>query len=69
MFLALWNYIRGYVIIYVTGFSVERFINMAVNKGIFIWDVIQEKNMVIMKASVKNADEFKRMRNKDRLPF
>ena len=50
MFLALWNYIRGYVIIYVTGFSVERFINMAVNKGIFIWDVIQEKNMVIMKA-------------------
>ena len=59
MFLALWNYIRGYVIIYVTGFSVERFINMAVNKGIFIWDVIQEKNMVIMKASVKNADDLK----------
>lgn len=59
MFLALWNYIRGYVIIYVTGFSVERFINMAVNRGIFIWDVIPEKNRVIMKARVKNAEQLK----------
>ncbi len=59
MFLALWNYIRGYVIIYVTGFSVERFINLAVNRGIFIWDVAPERNKVIMKAAVKNADELK----------
>ena len=44
MFLALWNYLRGYVIIYVTGFSVERFINLAVNRGIFIWDIIPERN-------------------------
>ncbi len=59
MFLALWNYIRGYVIIYVTGFSVERFINLAVNRGIFIWDVVPERNRVVMKAGVKNADELR----------
>lgn len=59
MFLALWNYIRGYVIIYVTGFSVERFINLAVNRGIFIWDVVPEKNRVVMKAAVKNSDKLR----------
>ena len=55
MFLALWNYLRGYVIIYVTGFSVERFINLAVNRGIFIWDIIPERNRVIMNAVLKRG--------------
>ncbi len=59
MFLALWNYIRGYVIIYVTGFSVERFINLAANRGIFIWDVIPQRNCVIMKASAKNIEQLR----------
>lgn len=59
MFLVLWNYIRGYVIIYVTGFSVERFINLAANRGIFIWDVVPERNRVIMKASLKNIEKLK----------
>lgn len=56
MFLALWNYIRGYVIIYVTGFSVERFINLAVNRGIFIWDVVPEGKCVVMKAAAASAE-------------
>ncbi len=38
MILSLWNYLRGYVIIEVTGFSVERFVNLAVRKGVYIWD-------------------------------
>ena len=59
MFLALWNYIRGYAIICVTGFSVERFINLAVNHGIFIWDVCLEKNKVVMKARIKSEDDLK----------
>ncbi len=59
MFLALWNYIRGYVIIYVTGLSVERFINLAANRGIFIWDVIPQRNRVVMKASAKNIEQLR----------
>ncbi|MEA4971703.1 MAG: sporulation protein YqfD [Candidatus Metalachnospira sp.] len=59
MFLALWNYLNGYVIIYVKGFSVERFVNLAVNKGIFIWDVEPEKNRVLMKTHSKNIDILK----------
>lgn len=44
MFLALWNYIRGYVIIYVTGFSVERFINMAVTK-VYLYGTLYRKKI------------------------
>ena len=29
MFWQLWNYLSGYVIIRITGFSAERFINLA----------------------------------------
>lgn len=59
MFLALWNYLLGYVIIYVKGFSVERFVNLAVNKGIVIWDVVPEKNRVLMKTHSKNIGVLK----------
>lgn len=53
MFLKLWNYIRGYVIIEVTGFSVERFMNLAVHHGILIWDVSRDSAATTMKVSVK----------------
>ncbi len=53
MFLRLWNYIRGYVMIEVTGFSVERFVNLAVHKGIYIWDVTPKGTGVTMKVSIK----------------
>ncbi len=53
MFLRLWNYMRGYVIIKVWGFSVERFVNLAVHKGILIWDMSYTENFVTMKVSVK----------------
>lgn len=53
MFLRLWNYLRGYVIIKVTGFSVERFVNLAVHKGIYIWDVTYIGDGVYMKVSAK----------------
>ena len=39
MILALWNYLRGYVILEVRGASAVRFINLAVRNGIYVWDV------------------------------
>ena len=59
MFLALWNYICGYVIIYVTGFSVERMLNMAINKGVFIWDIQYDKNRVRIKTAIGNIGTIK----------
>ena len=51
MFLTLWHYLRGYVIIRVSGFSVERFVNLAALRGIYIWDIKPNKNAVVMRVS------------------
>lgn len=39
LILKLWNYIMGYVIILVEGNSIEKFINICVQKRILIWDI------------------------------
>ena len=35
----LWNFFKGYAIIIVEGLKIERFINMAISNGIYIWDI------------------------------
>lgn len=35
----LWNYFKGYVIIRVEGLTLEKFINLAVNQDIYLWDI------------------------------
>lgn len=37
----LWNYLRGYVIIRVEGLTLEKFINLAIAKNIYLWDIIR----------------------------
>ena len=39
MVLATWQYAKGYVRIKVTGFGLERFMNMAAFRGVYLWDV------------------------------
>ena len=53
MVLNLWNSLRGYVVIEVSGFSVERFMNLATHKGVYIWDVRFEGSAAQMKVSVR----------------
>ncbi|NLL70571.1 MAG: sporulation protein YqfD [Epulopiscium sp.] len=53
MFLSIWNYWRGYVIINVWGFSVERFMNLATHKGIYLWDIKKKRNVTEMKVSIQ----------------
>ncbi len=55
----LWNYLRGYVIIEVKGFSIERFLNLTSKKGIFIWDLKETSKGAEMKISVKNFKKLK----------
>lgn len=66
MFITLWNYLRGYVIIEVVGFSLERFINLTVNKKIYIWDILKTPKGVRMKISVKNFKRLKSVISKTR---
>ncbi|MGI6083850.1 MAG: sporulation protein YqfD [Acetivibrionales bacterium] len=55
MFLVhLWNYIRGYVIIIVTGRSIERFINICSKRQILLWDIVRvDMESAAMKASLR----------------
>ncbi|WP_427339549.1 sporulation protein YqfD [Caloranaerobacter sp. DY30410] len=37
----IWNYFRGYVIIKIEGLTLERFINLSIAKGIYLWDIVR----------------------------
>ena len=43
MFLWLWTFLKGYVTVEVSGTSVERFLNMAAHRGVYCWDVSENK--------------------------
>ena len=55
----LWNYLRGYVMINISGFSAERFLSLAATRGILLWDVIPYKNGFIAKVKLR---DFKKLR-------
>ncbi|WP_069998001.1 sporulation protein YqfD [Cellulosilyticum sp. I15G10I2] len=59
MFLTLWNYLRGYVIVEVSGFSMERFINLAVNNNIYLWDIQEKDHKIYFKTGI---EDFKRLK-------
>lgn len=40
----LWNYIRGYVIIVVEGYFLEKFINICIHRQIYLWDMKRQKH-------------------------
>jgi similar to stage IV sporulation protein len=37
----IWNYIRGYVVIRIEGLTLEKFINFAIARGIYLWDIVR----------------------------
>jgi similar to stage IV sporulation protein len=39
LILKLWNYFRGYVIITIEGYFLEKFINICIHRQIFLWDI------------------------------
>lgn len=59
MIIELWNYFRGHVVVEVSGFSVERFINLAINKNIYIWDIEHRQNKIYMKVSIRGYKSLK----------
>ena len=60
MLIWLWAYLRGYVAVEVTGTSVERFLNLASHRGIYIWDVTPLKGGVQIHCSIRG---FKMLRD------
>ncbi|MGL4736745.1 MAG: sporulation protein YqfD [Cellulosilyticaceae bacterium] len=60
MFVSIWNYFTGYVIVEVSGYTLEKFINLALKEKIDFWDVSRTDQKIYFKTSV---DNFKRLKD------
>lgn len=76
----LWNFLRGYAIIIVEGLKIERFINMAISNGIYIWDIkkvnytsisarVGLENFSKLREIVRRTDSSITIKEKRGLPF
>lgn len=50
--IAFWKFVKGYLVICVTGFSPERFMNLCSNKGILLWNIHKEQDAYYMCLSI-----------------
>lgn len=57
----IWNYLRGYAIIIVEGLKIERFLNLCLVNGIYIWDV-KKVNYTTIKAKI-GLENFNKLRD------
>lgn len=64
MFKFLWNYFKGYVIIKVTGFSIERFLNLCLNKNINLHKIEESTDGIICKINIKDFKKLKEISKK-----
>ncbi|MCL2215950.1 MAG: sporulation protein YqfD [Defluviitaleaceae bacterium] len=57
--LGIWQFTKGYVRLAVTGFSVERFLNMAAYRGVYLWDVERTPKGVELNVSINGFKKLK----------
>ena len=77
--LGIWQFSKGFVRVCITGFGLERFLNMAAFKGIYLWDIRRVPEGIHLSVSVSGFKMLKgcakktkcRMKivNKNGLPF
>lgn len=53
MLVNIFNWLKGYVIIEVKGKFLERFINLCINKGIYLWNIKKSQNTLKVCISVR----------------
>ena len=54
MFLTIWHYLNGYVIVEVSGMALERFMNLIINRELEVWELKVQEDKAIFK--MKAAD-------------
>lgn len=64
MFKFLWNYVKGYVIISIVGFSIERFLNICINDDINIFKISESGTGVTCRVSIKDFKKLKKIARK-----
>ena len=56
----IWNYLRGYVIIRVEGLTLEKFINLAIARNIYLWDIVRVDYITLeSKVGIKGFKELR----------
>ncbi len=48
------NFLRGYICVEVTGFSIHRFLNLCANKKVFLWDIQYRNSKMYCCTYIKN---------------
>ncbi len=66
MFLSLWHYLKGYVIVEVSGLAIEKFLNLILHQGIIIWDLYRNEERVCFKVKIKDFKGMKQAVKKAR---
>ena len=64
MLIDIFNFFRGYVLLEITGFSVERFMNLVTYNNIYLWDIKRNQNGVILKVSIRGFKLLKKYARK-----
>lgn len=60
----IWNYLRGYVIIRVYGFSTERFLNLLSVKDLYVWNVKRSGRVVSCFVRLSSLEDVKKYAEK-----
>jgi len=62
LIIKIWNYIRGYVVFRLEGLNIERVINLAVDRGVYLWDVRRiDYTTIEVKAGIDGYKEIRKI--------
>lgn len=66
MFVSLWNYLKGYVIVEVSGYALEKFMNLALKTGISFWNVENKEGKLYICTTIQGFKALKPYAQKSR---
>lgn len=66
MFVSLWHYLKGYVIVEVSGYSLDKFIHCAVKSGISFWKVKKLDDKLYLSTTIDGFKKLKPHAHKNR---
>ncbi len=59
LFLTIWNYLRGYVIVEVSGYALEKFMNLALKDSQYFWNITRKNNKMYLYTTTKGFKKLK----------
>lgn len=66
LFLSIWHYLQGYVIVEVSGFNVEKFLNLVTYHGLILWNIQRDGQKLRFSTSIKDFKAMKQDARKTR---